>query len=299
MQKVLEKETKGVSTLARLIKQDRGNYTNISNQLIRDSRLSWKARGIFAYLWSQADEWDFYVSEVAKHATDGRDALRSGLKELEKYGYLARKPSSSTGGQFDGMSWVLTDKPAESAENSVDGETRQNAQKSAEKPLDGKAVGRGTRWTEDPTLRNNNSKNYQKKEVTTERNKDNSQAGQSPAAPSPVNEKEKIPYQEIIDYLNGKTGSHFKNVAGNQKLIRARWHEGYRLDDFKRVIDNKTDAWLGVVAKDGREMGQFLRPSTLFGNKFDQYLNEKHDEKPADSLFANQWHPQGDDDLPF
>ncbi len=144
-----------------MIKQDRGNYTNISNQLIRDSRLSWKARGIFAYLWSQADEWDFYVSEVAKHATDGRDALRSGLKELEKYGYLTRKPSSGTGGQFDGMSWVLTDKPAESAENSIDGETRQNAQKSAENPLDGKAVGRGTRWTEDPTLRNNNSKNYQ------------------------------------------------------------------------------------------------------------------------------------------
>ena len=290
----------GVSTLARLIKQDRGNYTNISNRLIRDSRLSWKARGIFAYLWSQADEWDFYVSEVAKHATDGRDALRSGLKELEKYGYLTRKPSSGTGGQFDGMSWVLTDKPAESAENTVDGETRQNAQKSVENPLDGKAVGRGTRWTEDPTLRNNNSKNYQNKEVTTERNKDNSQAGQSPAAPSPVNEKEKIPYKEIIDYLNKKTGSRYKDVAGNQKMIRARWNEGYRLDDFKKVIDNKTDAWLGVVAKDGREMSQFLRPSTLFGNKFDQYLNEKHEQtEPENSLFANQWHPQGDDDLPF
>ena len=283
-----------------MIKQDRGNYTNISNQLIRDSRLSWKARGIFAYLWSQADEWDFYVSEVAKHATDGRDALRSGLKELEKYGYLTRQPSSGTGGQFDGMSWVLTDKPAESAENSVDGETRQNAQKSAENPSDGKAVGRGTRRTEDPTLRNNNSKNYQKKEVTTERNKDNSQAGQSPAAPSPVNGKEKIPYKEIIDYLNEKTGSRYKDVAGNRKMMTARWNEGYRLNDFKKVIDNKTDAWLGVVAKDGREMSQFLRPSTLFGNKFDQYLNEKHEQtEPENSLFANQWHPQNDDDLPF
>lgn len=290
----------GVSTLARLIKQDRGNYTNISNQLIRDSRLSWKARGIFAYLWSQADEWDFYVSEVAKHATDGRDALRSGLKELEKYGYLTRKPRSDANGKFDGMDWVLTDKPVESVENTVNGKTQQKKPKSLENALDEKAVRRDKRPTEDPTLRNNNSKNYQNKEVTTERNKDNSQAGQSPATPSPVNEKEKIPYKEIIDYLNKKTGSHYKDVAGNQKMIRARWNEGYRLDDFKKVIDNKTDAWLGVVAKDGREMSQFLRPSTLFGNKFDQYLNEKHEQtEPENSLFANQWRPQGDDDLPF
>ena len=284
--------------MARLIKQDRGNYTNISNQLIRDSRLSWKARGIFAYLWSQADEWDFYVSEVAKHATDGRDALRSGLKELEKYGYLTRKPSSNANGKFDGMDWVLTDKPAESVENTVNGETRQKAPKSVENALDGKAVRRDKRPTEDPTLRNNNSKNYQNKEVTTERNKEGSKAGQSPAAPSPV--KEKIPYKEILDYLNDKTGSRYKNVAGNQKLIKARWNEGYRLDDFKTVIDHKSEDWLGVVAKDGREMSQFLRPSTLFGSKFDQYLNEKHERvEPENSLFANQWHPQGDDDLPF
>lgn len=291
-----------MSTLARLIKQDRGNYTNISNQLIRDSRLSWKARGIFAYLWSQADEWDFYVSEVAKHATDGRDALRSGLKELENYGYLTRKPSSGTGGQFDGMSWVLTDKPAESAENAADGETRQNAQKSVENPSDGKAVERGTRWTEDPTLRNNNSKNYQEQEVTTERNKDNSQSDQRPASPSPVNEKEKIPYKEIIDYLNEKTGSRYKNVAGNQKMIRARWNEGYRLGDFKKVIDTKTADWLGTYSKDGRDMSQYLRLSTLFGTKFDQYLNEKHNGgggEPSESLFDQQWTPKNDDDLPF
>ena len=137
---------------------------------------------------------------------------------------------------------------------------------------------------------------------TTSNTEEGSKAGQSPATPSPVNEKEKIPYKEIIDYLNKKTDSRYKNVAGNQKLIKARWHEGYRLDDFKRVIDNKTDAWLGVVAKDGRDMGQFLRPSTLFGNKFDQYLNEKHGRggaEPAGSLFDQQWTPKDDDDLPF
>lgn len=129
-------------------------------------------------------------------------------------------------------------------------------------------------------------------ETTPETTTEKKGAGQGPAS-------QPIPFKEIIDYLNEKTGSHYKDVPGNQKLIRARWHEGYRLDDFKRVIDNKTGDWLGVVAKDGRDMGQFLRPSTLFGSKFDQYLNEKHDKKPTDSLFAQQWTPKNDDDLPF
>lgn len=134
---------------------------------------------------------------------------------------------------------------------------------------------------------------------TESNTEEGSKAGQSPAPQSPVNE-EKIPFAEIIDYLNKKTDSHYKNVAGNQKLIKARWHEGYRLNDFKLVIDNKINDWLGVAAKDGRDMGQFLRPSTLFGNKFDQYLNEKHERvEPENSLFANQWHPQNEDDLPF
>lgn len=158
---------------------------------------------------------------------------------------------------------------------------------------------RGIKFSKGGYLENAEGSNtvFSNTESNTE---EGSKAGQSPATPSPVNEKEKIPYKEIIDYLNKKTGSHYKDVAGNQKMIRARWNEGYRLDDFKKVIDNKTDAWLGVVVKDGREMSQFLRPSTLFGNKFDQYLNEKHEQtEPENSLFANQWQPQGDDDLPF
>lgn len=129
-------------------------------------------------------------------------------------------------------------------------------------------------------------------EINQETTTENNMSGTKP--------DESIPFKEIIEYLNEKTGSHYKDVAGNQKMIRARWNEGYRLDDFKRVIDNKTDAWLSVVAKDGREMSQFLRPSTLFGSKFDQYLNEKHERvEPENSLFANQWHPKSDDDLPF
>ena len=95
--------------MARLIKRDRGNYTNLSNIVLRDNRLSWKSRGIFTYLWSQANEWQFYVNEIATHATDGVKALRSGLDELETYGYLKRVNRHNDSGSFDGMDWILSD----------------------------------------------------------------------------------------------------------------------------------------------------------------------------------------------
>jgi len=78
-----------------------------------------------------------------------------------------------------------------------------------------------------------------------------------------------IPYSKVIDYLNDKAGKNFKNVESNRKLIRARFHDGFMLDDFKKVIDTKTAEWQGT------DMEQYLRPITLFGTKFEGYLNQK------------------------
>ena len=78
-----------------------------------------------------------------------------------------------------------------------------------------------------------------------------------------------IPYKEIIDYLNSKTGKKYRdNVQKNRSLIKARWSEGYRLDDFKQVIDNMVKDWSDT------KYAKYLRPETLFGTKFDGYLNQ-------------------------
>lgn len=115
-------------------------------------------------------------------------------------------------------------------------------------------------------------------------------------------EPDNIPYKEIIDYLNKKTNrpknKYFKaSSKTNRKLIHARWKEGYRLKDFKEVINNKCFSWMN-----NPEMFDYLRPSTLFGPKFDQYLKEMHipsNATPYDLKdFENQKLPQ-DDDLPF
>lgn len=85
-----------------------------------------------------------------------------------------------------------------------------------------------------------------------------------------------IPYAEIVEYLNEKTGKHFtKSAAATKSKINARWHEGRRLTDFKTVIDVKSAEWNGTDA------AKWLRPETLFGTKFEAYLNEQPTVKPT------------------
>lgn len=83
-----------------------------------------------------------------------------------------------------------------------------------------------------------------------------------------VSEKEKI-YKNIIDYLNNKINSNYRsNSAKTKALIDARINEGYKEQDFLIVIDKKCYEWLNT------DMEKFLRPETLFSNKFESYLNQ-------------------------
>lgn len=93
-----------------------------------------------------------------------------------------------------------------------------------------------------------------------------------PQVSKPEPEADPIPYKEIIDHLNAMTGQSFKYAEGHKKHIRARWKEGHRLEDFKRVIDSKTEEWLNAPKnRDGIYPRTWLRPETLFGPKFDGY----------------------------
>lgn len=81
----------------------------------------------------------------------------------------------------------------------------------------------------------------------------------------------KEPYNEIVDYLNAKAGTRYKaSTANTRKLIKARLKEGFTIEDFKAVIDKKCGEWLT-----DSKMEQYLRPETLFGSKFEGYLNAK------------------------
>lgn len=86
--------------------------------------------------------------------------------------------------------------------------------------------------------------------------------------------QDKIPYKEIIGYLNKSVGRNYRHKTKKyRKCIRARWKEGMRLPDFKKVVDIKVKEW-----SNSEKMKKYLRPQTLFNNKMDWYLNQELDE---------------------
>jgi len=84
-------------------------------------------------------------------------------------------------------------------------------------------------------------------------------------------------YEEIIKYLNEKTSSHFKPTSkSTQRLINGRLSENYTIEDFKYVIDVKTNEW-----KDNTKMSKYLTPDTLFNaSKFEKYRNQQMPKQP-------------------
>lgn len=91
------------------------------------------------------------------------------------------------------------------------------------------------------------------------------------------------PYESIINYLNQKTDKHYKATTRKTKdLIKTRFKEGFNEQAFLTVIDNKVAEWKGT------DMEKFLRPETLFGNKFEGYLNQQVSNKEStDNPYAN------------
>lgn len=220
--------------------QKNENYTTINNTALKDTRLSFKAKGLMAYMLSVPDDWKFYQSELTNRAADGVSSIRSGLKELEKYGYLVRyQDRDSKTGEFAEIIWDLYEVPLSEKRISVN-------------PLS-------------EELKSENETLLSTKELSTEElstdNKD---------ILSSSDEPDSTPYKAVVDYLNEKTGSKYRSsTQATQRLIKARFNEGFDLQDFKQVIDNKTNDWLN-----DKKMAEYLRPQTLFGTKFESYLNQ-------------------------
>ncbi len=107
-------------------------------------------------------------------------------------------------------------------------------------------------------------------------------AGEPPAPePSPMKEDYTETYKAVVSYLNEKAGTKYKHTSSKtQTAIHARLADGFSLDDFKTVIDKKSKEWIGT------EFEKYLRPETLFGPKFEGYLNGKQTERTGSNANA-------------
>jgi hypothetical protein len=90
-------------------------YAQISNAMLEDPELSFKAKGILSYLLSRCDEWDVYQSQLAELGPDGGSAVRSGIEELMEAGYLNRKKRRNDDGTFEEWEYIVRETPVDGA----------------------------------------------------------------------------------------------------------------------------------------------------------------------------------------
>ena len=94
------------------VKQHRkDNFTILDNTCIRDSNLSWKAKGVHTYLMSLPDDWKIHISEIVNHSCDGKAALYSAIQMLEHYGYIKKIRNRKKNGCFENTVYQVFEAP--------------------------------------------------------------------------------------------------------------------------------------------------------------------------------------------
>ena len=104
---MLKKEEKKSKSMFRIVKNKDNPYVMLNKEPLNDERLSWKAKGILAYLLSLPDDWQIYEEEVQRHSKDGLDSLNTGIKELIENGYIERLRSRDEKGRLRGYEYSV------------------------------------------------------------------------------------------------------------------------------------------------------------------------------------------------
>lgn len=233
--------------IVRVIKDKSNPYVMLNKTCLRDDKLSWKAKGLHSYLLSLPDDWNIYIEDLKNRSKDGRDSTTSAVNELIKMGYIKRAPAK--------------DEKTGKFKGGYDYEVY-------EMPIEIDESGEVNRVTEKP-----------KSEKT--------EIGKFPIPENPklLNNKLKLNnniYSSVIEKLNYLANTSYKaTTKKTQSLIRARVEEGFTLEDFYKVIEIKVSDWKGT------EFEKYIRPETLFGSKFENYLNQKVKPKQEKTINEN------------
>lgn len=226
------------------------DFTVMSNYHLRDKNLTLKAKGLLSVILSLPDDWKYSIAGLASICKEGTSAVKSALQELTGAGYVTVTklyPNQTETGRIE-YAYDIHETPQASRKQGIEN-----------LPLESQQVeNQGQLNTDVPSTDKPNTKDKTKKE-----------------------DKDGIPFSEIIDYLNEKAHRRYRpTTPKTREHIRARWNEGYTLDDFKHVIDVKCAEWLGDP-----KMDKYLCPDTLFGTKFEKYLNQP---MPSGKNFSSQ-----------
>lgn len=194
-----------------MINRQNGNFTIVLNDIVNNKGLSAKAKGIYLYLQSKADGWQFYESEIINNFSDGRDSIRAGVKELIKAKLLLKYQDKTTG-KFNNVLWILnpTVDDYRQYDTTVDG-----------KPADGNPDDVKTADVKPPSNKTNNNNTNSKK------NKERKE------------EEEEIPFfNEYLEFITeGYKG--VKRPKAFRKAVEAKYRNGdsRTLENYNEFIE--------------------------------------------------------------
>jgi uncharacterized phage protein (TIGR02220 family) len=220
------------------------NFTMVPNTIFEDKNLSLKATGILIYAISKPLDWRLRVSDIINHFTEGRDAVYSGIKELEEQGYLVKvREQDKSSGKFTEVVYHVYDSPRKGKKI-----TRPLTENQEVEPL-----------TENPTYSN-----------TDIYNNNNNISNTNNAKPS----ASAFSYEEFLELFNQRVGSQHRGDTKSKGSFKARIKEGYTRDDFELAITNaKKDRYLMGENDSNR---RYLTPEYITrSEKLDFWINSK------------------------
>lgn len=223
------------------------NYTPFDNEFIRNTYMSMKATMLLLKMLSMKKDWSFTIEGLVTICKEGKTAIKSAIAELEKFGHLHRRQSRKENGQIEYVYDVY--------ENPKDvPQTDEELNKEPDEPVVTKPQAKKQPPEKpskvSPQTENLSTVYYYKEKNKKEKNKNN-----------------KI-CENVISHLNALTGSAYKPTSrANMELINGLISDGFTESEIITVIDKKYDEWSET------DWAWCLRPATLFGKKFEGYLN--------------------------
>lgn len=241
-----------------MINNIRKNFTITPNELINDGRLSIQARFVFIYLCSKPADWRFQNKVIEFDLNIGRDSRIKYTNELKNNGWL-EVIQKREGGVFKGNEYILHETPC--SVSTSEPEKPNTDSPRTDLPHTEKTASENSRVGKNPTLNNtNNNTNTNLFTNTKDKN----------ALSLDI---------KVLNFLNEKKPSNrnFDPTPSNLKHIKARIKEKHTFEDFKKVIEYKVEEWKGEA-----KTRKWIRPATLFGDKFNSYLVDANDNFVAE-----------------
>lgn len=199
----------------------------------------------------------FTISELSRLVFEPEEYVKRCIETMKRFGAIE---------EIDGLLFI---EDSLKSTNQTIGAERKQSQRQRSKCLDKCPPNCPPEERENNKDKINNKRD--KKEKTKDERIKNKEEDNiiSPAIAEHSVSKVDIPYGKIIDYLNNKLGTHYKvETKKTRDLIKTRFNDGFKLEDFIIVIDKKYEDW------NNSEQAKYLRPETLFGNRFESYLNQ-------------------------